>query len=37
MNHDNESKRYICSTDYDALYNECIGSKSENYTIKEVK
>ena len=37
MNHDNEEKRYVCSTDYDSLYSECIGSKSDNYTIKEVK
>lgn len=37
MNHDNENKRYICSTDYDTLYSGCIGSKSDNYTIKEVK
>ena len=34
---DNEEKRYVCSTDYDSLYSECIGSKSDNYTIKEVK
>ncbi len=37
MNHDNESKRYICGTDYEALYSQCIGAKSDNYTIKEVK
>ena len=37
MNHDNEEKRYVCSTDYDSLYSECIGSKSDNYTIKEGK
>ena len=29
MNHDNEEKRYVCSTDYDSLYSECIGSKSD--------
>lgn len=37
MIHDNASKRYKCSTDLDEIYNECIGSKSDSYNIKEIK
>lgn len=37
MNHDNENKRYICSDDYEALYEECVGSRSNSYSINEIK
>lgn len=37
MNHDNENKRYICSDDYEALYEECVGSRSSSYSINEIK
>ena len=37
MNHDNENKRYICSDNYEALYEECVGSRSSSYSINEIK
>lgn len=37
MNHDNENKRYICSDNYEALYEECVGSRSSSYSIDEIK
>ncbi len=37
MNHDNENKRYICSDNYEKLYEECVGSKSNSYSINEIK
>ena len=37
MNHDNENKRYVCSDDYETLYEECVGSKNNNYSINEIK
>ncbi len=37
MNHDNENKRYVCSDSYDKLYEECVGSKRDSYSINEIK
>lgn len=37
MNHDNENKRYICSDNYESLYEECVGSRSSSYSINEIK
>lgn len=37
MNHDNENKRYVCSDNYEKLYEECVGSKSNSYSINEIK
>ena len=37
MIHDNESKRYVCNTDMDALYQDCIGNRSDNYTVEDIK
>ena len=37
MNHDNENKRYICIDNYEKLYEECVGSKSNSYSINEIK
>lgn len=37
MNHDNEEKRYVCSTDKDKLYADTVGSKADSYTVTTVK
>ena len=37
MNHDNENKRYICSDNYETLYEECVGNKSSSYSVNEIK
>lgn len=35
IGHDNENKRYSCSTDMDALYQEIIGEKQNSYNIEK--
>ena len=37
MIHDNESKRHVCNTDMDVLYQDCIGNRSDNYTVEDIK